>query len=824
MADQHQRVAVVVVHGVADQAPHESVRHVANLLANIDDGGAPAYSAFVEQPLKIPVRAAPRVPPPSPPGGRVGAFLRRQMPAVMRADPAPRSFYELCEAPPTGDDAGLLFTRAVLNTYEAEGPSATFDTVRLRATRRGRDSSAPADVDLFEMYWADLSRVGTSWWRILGELYQVLLHLPSLGKHAASASVANTNTYSGQMFQKATALGSWILSAPILVFNVFFLASAVLVLASLIPEAYHRVIATAVIVTVAAGVMVWLWLTFAHKHVWYRMLASGLVVGALAAALLFGSANPPKLLGLEALGVGLLLIAAPLLKAYDAHRPGITTISVAAALIAVFAAVVAFSRPIDGQAWFQFTAAVGFRIAEIVAVILFFWWTCFFFLGLYPSIVAGTCYAAFGAPDGAGRAVRTAVVSLAMPAAALLILTVSLWAGLFWTLDRNTSPTAAFDQTYRVWPVVASIPRAGERLAEADTGREFIELILEFSLGSGFFGSAALMAAGCLLVVVPLVPIVFAEVRPPRTNRRCRNDGRWLSDIFRVLRVAGPLMVAGVVLMPFSGRLLQALFSVGVLPFGADALSTEAVVQLLGSAVAGTAAGLIGFRGRMKALAGGFRAPLDVLLDVDGYLREHPRKGAPRAKIFARYYSLLEHITSSGSYDRIVVVAHSQGTVITADLFRYLQAFFPSTTAGRVVRFFTMGSPLRQLYARRFPELYDWVWRGSPPLPPGAFPGAPDILPDAKPDPASLGVAVWVNAYRSGDYVGRWLWRPDDCEYLFSVESSGRWQSFDRPLPGQSHDPALTRREFCIGAGAHTHYWDHTAPEIAVELDYLIRT
>ena len=35
-------------------------------------------------------------------------------------------------------------------------------------------------------------------------------------------------------------------------------------------------------------------------------------------------------------------------------------------------------------------------------------------------------------------------------------------------------------------------------------------------------------------------------------------------------------------------------------------------------------------------------------------------------------------------------------------------------------------------------------------------------------------------------------------------------------------DVPVTRREFCIGAGAHTHYWDRTAPQIAVQLDQLI--
>jgi hypothetical protein len=37
-----------------------------------------------------------------------------------------------------------------------------------------------------------------------------------------------------------------------------------------------------------------------------------------------------------------------------------------------------------------------------------------------------------------------------------------------------------------------------------------------------------------------------------------------------------------------------------------------------------------------------------------------------------------------------------------------------------------------------------------------------------------------------------------------------------------SEDAHRSRRELCIGAGAHTHYWDATAKAIAVELDLLL--
>jgi hypothetical protein len=34
-----------------------------------------------------------------------------------------------------------------------------------------------------------------------------------------------------------------------------------------------------------------------------------------------------------------------------------------------------------------------------------------------------------------------------------------------------------------------------------------------------------------------------------------------------------------------------------------------------------------------------------------------------------------------------------------------------------------------------------------------------------------------------------------------------------------SEDQNRTRREFCLGAGAHTHYWDGTSDEVAAEID-----
>ena len=50
-----------------------------------------------------------------------------------------------------------------------------------------------------------------------------------------------------------------------------------------------------------------------------------------------------------------------------------------------------------------------------------------------------------------------------------------------------------------------------------------------------------------------------------------------------------------------------------------------------------------------------------------------------------------------------------------------------------------------------------------------------------------------MNLYRSGDYVGRYLWRPAVCDYLYVSD----------PKLDSKNDRCL---ELCIGPGAHNAY------------------
>lgn len=242
------------------------------------------------------------------------------------------------------------------------------------------------------------------------------------------------------------------------------------------------------------------------------------------------------------------------------------------------------------------------------------------------------------------------------------------------------------------------------------------------------------------------------------------------------------------------------------------------------------------------------RAPLDILLDVDNYLRTSPLDNAPRARIAERYVSLLRYIANRSNPDKtpyygsIIIVAHSLGSLISADLLHFLNRESDPALA-RVgygverqksapisIHLFTFGNPLRQLLNRFFPHLYWWV-REEPDNGVRETPSASNQLPDIRtvqptPRPADLGIAVktWVNAYRSGDFVGRMLWSENWYRRTTGGDYRGQYPEAVEVINDSLGDgmPA-SRVEMCIGFGAHNDYWNRSAPDMAEVLDKLIQ-
>lgn len=384
---------------------------------------------------------------------------------------------------------------------------------------------------------------------------------------------------------------------------------------------------------------------------------------------------------------------------------------------------------------------------------------------------------------------------------------------------------------------------------------DYLRGVLAWSVGGSAYIVVIVTLAGLLILVWWALPSVLTERFPPRrqfdwyvthktepprnsTNHESVWMGAWISRGLDSIAVVTWLAWISIFLLPLAFMYMGSAGKFDLFRLSSEKAMALVVCYLI--YVAGTTA--------LLASLVHYSSPvLRVILDVDTYLRTGPIEATPRAKIFERYVSLLRHIAKyqgadGRGYDQVVIVAHSLGALISGDLLNLLnrkpteerkindpdlRRFGFARAAGTApelpIRLFTMGNPLRQLLNRFFPYLYDWVRErpdnGLSPLPgptttpPNSFPAPPSSL---LPDPADLGIEKWVSAYRSGDYVGRSLWLDEWYKRTTTCSENGIY-----PEPIYKVE-AGNRIEFCIGAGAHTHYWDDTAPDIAEALNDLI--
>jgi hypothetical protein len=384
---------------------------------------------------------------------------------------------------------------------------------------------------------------------------------------------------------------------------------------------------------------------------------------------------------------------------------------------------------------------------------------------------------------------------------------------------------------------------------------EIVDRMLTLSATPALAVSLMAIAFALLLALLAVLPSVLSEAVPAlRRSTYCGGMGEWLTSGFRLMRASGELLYWPIiVLLPLGSMLYFTLeFRVGeqywtgivrqlsiirgIVDIGLN--WSREVVQWLGLAVASSAVGLFAFRGKLESLALGLRPPLQAALDVDNWMRVTPVHDTPRGNISVRFMALLRALVDEKSnpdgrpYDAVVIVAHSQGTVITADLLRFLNWSVEGENGQKIqekdryhltnlgkeecpVYFLTVGSPLQQAYALRFPHLYSWtrdeeIKRREA--------GSADVISARTPHPRELGLKRWVSAYRSGDYIGRSFW--------FCDQDQDRWTVEKDKKPFVSRDSEGSRREVCIGAGAHVHYFnldtEGGALIVATQLDQLI--
>ena len=174
--ERAKRVAVIAVHGVGEHPPNATARAVADLLTCPDKGTA-NYTGFREVPIKIPVTPL-QVELPPKPQPKESAFDK--LPSWLRG------FFEIDKSRALeydGDDLEFEWQRDLLGGTPEDGVTLPdtdvwYDSVRLEGIR----AATGQQVDVYEVYWNDLSRAAPGVLGLFGEFFQLVFHLATVGR------------------------------------------------------------------------------------------------------------------------------------------------------------------------------------------------------------------------------------------------------------------------------------------------------------------------------------------------------------------------------------------------------------------------------------------------------------------------------------------------------------------------------------------------------------------------------------------------------------------------------------------------------------------
>jgi hypothetical protein len=783
---QERKIAVISVHGVGDRICGEMA---ANVVRQLQLSNPADYRHFETTPFGIPVTATElRIGyvPPREEAGKSSKLWPKGADSRLMEKQAPTHESSSCD---------VVFTETLLENGAAY--RADYQTQRL--TSSFEKSGTRTTVDVHEMFWADLSHGGLSnALAVFSELMQFFLHMASLGR-TTLAGILKTLTRAERDHAKvdsmynASTFGYWLLAIPILMGNVLFVMFGLLLLTMLIPDKAQMW--AKVGAAVAGGAIASLPLAsyvrkrFRSPSVNGAILNWGVSAVAVTAALVSGGLyllrwddyiHPRNVLfALEA--VVLVYLGTVLMARYDKSRPEALLwwkylLGVVLAWGLACGAYL-WSRPQERSpdlllGWFDLLAE-GCFIGLLAAWVLVY--LCNFRL-LYLSLRAKLVAPAVSLP--VNRAINTSLIAASIPAPLFISAILFVWVYF-------ASYLAGRDWPRLHQPIFKTIFSGDSSILGVVNG------LLGQSVNAAFLPYLACLLIAFIATVIGILPSLIAEFAPPSRQAPARSLelGNWLDGGFRILFLGWIVALIGFFFLLPLGMAVQwvpplndGLQKLGlekiVVPAGFGELVGGSMLALLASSKLIAGASL----GRLSRAFRRLRVVIDTAIDVDNWLREQPVGATSRLRIMARYVSLLKEIADR-DYDRIVIVAHSQGAVITADLFRYLVKHNSALVAKlKGPALFTLGCPLRQLYAQRFPGLYGWA--ENAPL-------------------DGSGFSAWINAYGSGDYVGRYLW---------GAPSPDRW--IPRRAEGQ--------HEFCVGALAHTHYFDKHAPEVGIVLNQLI--
>jgi hypothetical protein len=790
------------------------------------------------------------------------------------------------------DNFDYLYMLEQLADYEGE-PDRSFATFRLdsrRAESRYEQVTPIPDVHIYDAHYSDLSKPESSFVGFFFAFYQLLFHLAGIGLNGVYLAEAE-NTAPGSRpwpwrifsWLHASAVRTLTMFIPILNLVVlaiglsafvdklspanaavvgYSLAGFLGLTATLLIRKYHRSpsrpivwaaipFAGALTVTIALRLLAWAF------HAWISPMSCEKWLVVLNWLILAGMA--------------IYFIA----KKFADVRTGANKVAIPLYLLNVAFFLFMFLPRASGAVKNEAATAALLAIQFVFAELLLCWGVSLV-LALISWFVSTACIEAAVDKEKKCRARaahRTGRFSFAISASFFLITTLVLWSGIAqYTSKRlhvfdNVPARVLEDGSFARGSLAWVIPKIDDLEANVECIRlprgatcpisaaeptnlvhpwdDYLDGLLVITVTPGLPFTLALIVISFLLLVWAAMPSVLFEIWPKRTppseHHTTQRAGEWLTHGLDNVVILIRILWFAIVPIPVVFGVLNLLawhgYSLPIFtaPLYALRRLTLPIIEGAGAIVAVSAAVIVTVILKYGVVI------LDAILDVDNYLRTVPVEQTPRARIAERVTSLLRYVAAyrdpeGRPYERLIIVAHSLGTLVAADLLRFLSistvkhpdpvlrpdGLHTDAAAPAIpIYLLTMGSPLRPLLNRFFPHLYEWVT----PIPDNSRPTnaadaaqrklPPEILKTTLPQPDELCVRGWCNAYRSGDYVGRYLWSAGWLKRNEHLQGAGPVTCFNDPSPA-------SRAEMCIGIGAHTHYWDRSAPDVADVLQKLI--
>jgi hypothetical protein len=797
---------------------------------------------------------------------------------------------ELRPGEPDRGEFAYQFMLTQVAGYEGE-VDRDFQTVRLEGKRT--DKSSTTTVHIYDAHYSDLAKPQSNIAGFFFAFFQLLFHLASLSLQAVywveAENVKKENASKDKIRAWRWRVGSSVHAASVRLLimwipllNLIVLAIACSAFADKVAR-WSGIAAFLLAAFLSLGATFWLLRqkgTPARPFLWAAVpflgVASG--VGVLCGlVIIYEQVFRIRVPFCEALLVLGWLLTAGLIVGwiawkYNPLRPGVFYLYIGLYLINLFGFLFRLLPHAAKASVHPVSTASLWAVQWIFGELLVSWVLCLLCAFLsWP--LSELCKHGISKKDQSGKersaratsAFRTGRFAFAVPAILFVIASCALWSGVvvygsdkLKAFDEVTKPEAMLgpssSNTLSIfipsipdvdkWLVRIGLPDTTATPQNSTSWTSYLDGLLLVCVTPGLPVTMTIFFLSLLLLAWAVLPSIVFEVKPEwaenAETRRIRSVGEWLSRGIDNTAILTRALWFAIVPVPLAFFVVDWLVLRGVSlsswRAGVDFASklTLPLITSIGLYLAVSSAAVFSFIFKSMTTV------LDTVLDVDNYLRTSPQDSTPRARIAERCTSLLRYIAAyrddqGRPYAKVIIVAHSLGSMVTADLLRYLERSAKDSPDDGLARYgfrkrtvsdgpsklpivvFSMGSPLRQLLNRFFPHLYWWV--SDVPDNSVKFPGAAAVPPveisSDLPRSDEMNAALWVNAYRSGDYVGRWLWVGQWLDRNSSGDTTERPDSAQAPAP-------LACLEMCIGLGAHTHYWDRSAPDIAVQLDKLI--